>query len=92
MTPFNHIDRPGDFNNRDPPPQKDYPRVHAWGAIGYNFKSPLMFYEVPGNSNGAITHKVYIEQILEVEVRKWIERGNDFVLEEDGASGHSGGP
>jgi len=66
-------------------------KVHAWGAIGWNFKSPLIYYEVK-DKDGSITHKAYIEQILDVEVIKWIKRGNDFVLEEDGASGHGGGP
>ena len=27
-----------------------------------------------------------------MEVKKWIERGDDFVLEQDRASGHGGGP
>ena len=28
----------------------------------------------------------------EVEIEKWVERGDKFVLEQDGASGHGGGP
>lgn len=66
-------------------------KVHCWAAIGWDFKTELIFYE-PGNSNGAISHKVYVDQILEKEVRKWVERGDDFVLEQDGAGGHGGGP
>lgn len=66
-------------------------KVHVWAAIGWNFKSPLIYYEVK-DPQGAITHKAYIEQILEVEVVKWIQRGDTFVLEQDGASGHGGGP
>ncbi|KAL9077424.1 MAG: hypothetical protein Q9161_000269 [Pseudevernia consocians] len=46
----------------------------------------------PGNSNGPITHKIYYDKILEALVKKWIERGDDFCLEEDGALGHDGGP
>ena len=42
--------------------------------------------------NSAITHKAYIEQLLEVEVEKWVERRDNFVLEQDGALGHGGGP
>ena len=34
----------------------------------------------------------YINQILEKEVIKWIQRGDDFILEQDGASGHGDGP
>lgn len=60
----------------------------AMEVIGYNFKSDITFYEVPGNSNGKMTHQVYIDSILEPVVKPWLERGDDFVLEEDGDSGH----
>ena len=84
------------YNNiqyRDIPPEKDRPRVYIWAAIGYNFKEPkLVFYKVPGNSNGAITYRIYYDDILEGPVKRWIERGNDFCLEEDGAAGYRGGP
>lgn len=81
------------IQHRNAPPEKNRPRVHAWAATGYNFKEPkLIFYKVPSNSNGAITHKIYHDKILEGPVKKWIERGDDFCLEEDGASGHGGGP
>ena len=53
--------------------------------MGYNFKLPLIFYKTL-NNNSAITYKVYIEQILEVEVKKWIKNGDRFILEEDRAS------
>lgn len=36
-----------------------------------------------------MSHEVYVE-ILEKEVKRWLERGDDFVLEEDGDSGHGG--
>lgn len=35
-----------------------------------------------------MTHQVYIDQILELVVNGWVLRGDDFVLEEDGDSGH----
>jgi hypothetical protein len=72
------------------PDQKDTDkkRVHAWGAIGFNFQSPLVFYDIPSNSNGKMTQKAYINQILEPIVKPWIDAGHDFVLEEDGDSGH----
>ena len=35
-----------------------------------------------------MTQKDYIQQILEPIVLPWIERGDQFVLEEDGDSGH----
>ena len=34
---------------------------------------------------------MYHDKILEGPVKKWIKRGDDFCLEEDGASGHGGG-
>ncbi len=76
------------IQHRDPPPEKDRKRLHCWAAVGYNFKSDIYFYEVPGNSNGKMTHKVYIDSILDPVVKPWLERGDDFVLEEDGDSGH----
>jgi hypothetical protein len=66
-------------------------RVHAWAAVGYNFKSELTFYDVPSNNNGKMTQRVYNDQILKPVVKPWLERGDDFALEEDGDSGHGPG-
>lgn len=38
-----------------------------------------------------MTHKVYTESILEPVVKPWLEEGQEFVLEEDGDSGHGTG-
>lgn len=65
-------------------------RVHAWVAFGYNFKSEIVFYKTRV-SNGKMTQKEYLEQILKPHVLPWIERGDDFVLEEDGDSSHGPG-
>jgi hypothetical protein len=73
------------------PQSRDKKRLHAWAAIGYDFKSDLVFYEVPGNSNGKLTQEAYRDQILEPHVKPWIEAGHQFVLEEDGDSGHGPG-
>ena len=70
------------------PNEKDKKRHHCWAAVGYNFKSDIYFYEVPGNTNGKMSQKVYIDQILEPIVKPWIDAHHDFVLEEDGDSGH----
>ncbi|KUJ14038.1 uncharacterized protein LY89DRAFT_152121 [Mollisia scopiformis] len=56
-------------------------RVHWWVAIGYDFKSRIQFYDVPSNSNSKMTHRVYIDQILEPVVKPWLDAGHDFVLE-----------
>jgi hypothetical protein len=71
------------------PEDVDY-KLYAWAAVGYDFKSELVFYDA-GNSNGKMIHKVYIEQILEPIVKPWIIARHDFVLEEDGDSGHGYG-
>ena len=59
--------------------------------MGWNFKSQLIFYEVPSNSNGKMSQRVYIDFILEPVIKSWMEEGHEFVLEEDGDSGHGSG-
>lgn len=71
-------------------------RQHTWASAGHNFKSDLIYYDVPGNSNGKMSHRVYIDSILEHVVKPWLSdvkqgRIDPFVLEEDGDSGHGGG-
>jgi hypothetical protein len=75
----------------DEPAEKDKKRFHCWAAVGWNFKSPIYFYEVPGNTNGKMSQQVYIDQILEPIVKPWLDTGHDFVLEEDGDSGYGPG-
>jgi hypothetical protein len=75
--------------NRDH--EKEFERSHSWAAVGYNFKSDMYFYKVPGNKNGKLSLKVYRDQILEPIVKPWLERGDSFILEEDNDSGHGGG-
>jgi hypothetical protein len=81
----------GKKRKQDEESDLDY-KLHAWAAIGYNFKSELHFYDA-GNSNGKMNHITYKEQILEKVVKPWLEHGGgaDFVLEEDGDSGHGYG-
>lgn len=73
------------------PPARDLKRLHAWAAVGWNFKSPLIWYDVPGNTNGKMSLKVYRDQILEPIVGQWLRNGESFVLEEDNDSGHGTG-
>ena len=56
--------------------------------IGYNFKSDIYFYKMLGNTNGKMSQKVYINQILELIVKALIDMHYDFVLEEDSDSNH----
>lgn len=73
------------------PEEKDKKRHHCWAAVGHNFKSDIYFYNVAGNTNGKMSQQAYIDSILEPIVKPWIEAKHDFVLEEDGDSGHGPG-
>lgn len=46
--------------------------VHAWGAIGYGYKSPLLFLKGSGKT-GAFTQRDYLSQILEPHIRPILE-------------------
>ena len=46
-------------------------RVYVQGAIRYDFKSDLIRYEVPTNTNGKMTQKVYRDEALEPVIAKW---------------------
>lgn len=47
-----------------------------------------MFYTVPTNDNGKMSGQVYVDSILEPVVKQWLDKGDDFVLKEDGNGGH----
>jgi len=46
--------------------------VNAWGAIGYGYKSPLVFVKGSGK-RGAFTQKDYLVQILEAHLQPILE-------------------
>ena len=69
-------------------PESVQKRYHCWAKVGWNYKSDLYFYEVPGNNNGKMSQRVYIDSILEPVIKPCLEVGEQFVLEEDGDSGH----
>lgn len=78
---------PDNIHHRERRPEKDeIKRFHVWAAMGYNFISPLIFYDA-GNTNGKMSQRCYVDQILEPHVGKWL-RDRDFVMEEDNDSGH----
>lgn len=54
----------------------------------YNFKSDIIFYDVPENTNGKMLLKAYKNQSLESVVKLWLIEGHDFVLEENSNSGY----
>lgn len=47
-----------------------------------------MFYEVFINSNEKMSQDVYVKKILEPMIKPWIERRDEFILEENEDSGH----
>lgn len=69
---------------------KEQKRYHCWAMVGWNYKSELIFYNVPGNTNGKMTQQVYVDDILGLYVRPCLEAGEQFILEEDNDSGHGG--
>ncbi|KAF1809503.1 hypothetical protein P152DRAFT_461448 [Eremomyces bilateralis CBS 781.70] len=71
------------------PDEADKRKVHAWAAVGYNFKGPLVFYNIPPNNTGKMSQEVYLNEILKPIVRPWIANHEYFVLEEDQDSGHA---
>lgn len=92
-------------HNRAPPTELDKKekKYHAWAMIGWNYKSPLVWYEVPSNENGKMTQEVYTTQILPHVInamqlpacgdpQQGTDRvdGSELVLEEDGDTGHTG--
>lgn len=87
------IPRAGEKNcpNCDQDPEKvwqrDARRLHAWAAVGFGFKSELVFYDESTSSNnaGMLTMTTYRDKILEPHVKPWLGNGNasNFVLEED---------
>ena len=85
--------QPHNVQRRDPQPsEKDKKRLHIWAAVGYNFKSELFFYDIPSNKNDKMTFDGYIE-ILERPngVKDWLQRDENFVLEEDRDTAHGTG-
>ncbi|KJZ73108.1 hypothetical protein HIM_07492 [Hirsutella minnesotensis 3608] len=64
--------------------------LHAWAWVGYDFKSPLIWYEVPTNTK--MSQKVYLEKVLEGYIGpELLEKGVPFILEEDGDSSYGPG-
>jgi hypothetical protein len=65
----------------DEPDVKDVKRHHCWAAVDHDFKSDIHFYNVSSNVNEKMSQRVYIDQILKLIVKFWLN--HDFVLEED---------
>jgi hypothetical protein len=78
---------PKHIHHPQEPRNKDRELFHCFALVGWNFKTPIYFYD-SGNSNDKMTYKAYIEQILEPVVKSLFEQGSEFVLVKDGDSGH----
>jgi len=61
-----------------------------WGALGWDYKSPLIFMEkLPGQKG--ICSRAYLEQVLEPVVFPLFETlGSDYIYIEDGSKVHKG--
>lgn len=74
---------------RDEAEEEEWPRdarrVHAWAALGYGFKSELLFYDdaTGPNSTGALSMDEYKSKVLNGVVLPWLQAGQVFALEED---------
>ncbi|KAH6641140.1 hypothetical protein F5144DRAFT_123971 [Chaetomium tenue] len=60
-------------------------------SIGWNFKSELCFFEVPGNRGGKMTMQIYRDEILKKAVGPWLACGDRFVLAEEDDPAHGTG-
>lgn len=65
---------------------RDVKRIHCWGALGYGYKSELVFYEesTSPNCSGVMAMTDYRDKVLDKTVRAWLTTGaQSFILEED---------
>jgi hypothetical protein len=65
---------------KEAPAEKDFRVLHCWAAVGHDFKSPLIWYDVASNNNGKMTTQVYQDQILEPVVVPYLKAGYSFIL------------
>lgn len=66
---------------------RDVKRIHAWAALGHDFKTKLIFYDesTSPNHSGVITMQDYCDKVLDPWVKGWIDltAPQGFTLEED---------
>jgi hypothetical protein len=60
-------------------------RCHCWGAVGYGFKSKLIWYDTK-SKNGKMNKTIYLQEVLEAEISTW--PGGEWILEQDRDSDH----
>ncbi|KAK3291257.1 uncharacterized protein B0H64DRAFT_436110 [Chaetomium fimeti] len=64
---------------KDAPKEKDLRRLHCWAAVGHDFKSPLVWYNVPGNSNALWLREGYSFVLEEDNDSGYGGKGNNIV-------------
>ena len=66
---------------------RDIRKVHCWAAIGFGYKSELVFYDESSSPNnaGVMTMSAYCDKVLDKVVKPWLNIAGpqSFVLEED---------
>lgn len=64
---------------------------HCWGMVGYDYKSPLIFYSVEGSNNGVMSQQDFITRIVRPHVQPVATSKRMIYLEEtNSAYDHSG--
>jgi hypothetical protein len=64
--------------------------VIIWGAIGWDYKSPLVFLEKEEDARG-VNSRVYRDQVLEpIIFPLFDELGTEYIFMEDGSKVHLG--
>ena len=66
------------------------PAFHCWAQVGWECKSDLVFLNMAGNEQGAISPEMYIHGILEPHVMPFISPG--YILQEEGDMGLDASP
>jgi transposase len=61
--------------------------LHAWAAVGYNYKGPLTFYTGRGGGD-ALTQEYYRDKILQPCMEHIVKHNPHIILLEDGDGSH----
>lgn len=63
--------------------------LHAWAAVGWNYKSPFIFYE-GGSGSVSLSPVDYKNQILQPHIQPLVAQKRNFILLEDDRHDSSG--
>ncbi|KAF4127001.1 hypothetical protein GMORB2_0739 [Geosmithia morbida] len=72
---------------------RDVRRLHCWAAVGYGFKSELIFYDdsTSPNSTGVMSMSDYCDKVLERVVKPWLDPTIPVSGSANGDGGGDGG-